>query len=106
VLVETLVVYFMKVRHFAKALLHTTLVNIASVLFIVLAWPIVNSLDIDEDKLFPMLPILFFASIIIEGLLLKTLNKQQSGKRLFIASLLMNTASFGMLYLLFLVLVN
>jgi hypothetical protein len=55
-------------------------------------------LDVDEDKVFPLLPILLITTIVVEGALLKVLNFGQPLSRIFLAIFVTNVASFAIFY--------
>lgn len=102
VLFESVILTLFKIDRFSRSLCQATLVNVVSVVAIYFIWPFVSRLDVDEDKVFPLLPILLGVIIVVEALLLKALNRQQTWLRIFIAGAVMNTVSVAILYLLLL----
>jgi energy-converting hydrogenase Eha subunit A len=63
-------------------------------------WPLFSRMNIDEDKVFPLLPLLWIATVVTEALVLKFVNREQPWRRVFVTSAAMNTASFAVLYLI------
>ncbi len=98
VLFESLLITAFHITRFARALLHAALVNSASLLMVYGVWPVISRMDIDEDKVFPLLPILLGIVILVEGLLLKILNRQQTWLRVGLVSVVMNVVSMAILY--------
>ena len=100
VLFESLIITGFKINRFAPALLHAAVVNMASVAIVYVAWPLISRFDFDEDKVFPLLPLLMLMNIFAEALLLKLLNRKQWWSRIFLTSTVMNLVSFTVLYAL------
>lgn len=98
VLFESLIITAFKVNRFLPALLHAAIVNSCSVAAIYVLWPVISRMDVDEDKVFPLLPILILVTLLLEALLLKLLNRQQHWQRIFLTSTVMNIVSFTVLY--------
>ena len=104
ILFEAIVIMLLRINIFGRALWQSVVVNLASLVLIYMMWPIVSSMDIDEDKVFPLLPILFLVTLLTESVLLMPLNKNQSWKRIMLATAVMNGVSFGSLYVILAVL--
>ena len=104
ILFESIVITAFGVVPFKRALLQAAIMNVASLLVVYALWPIISRMDIDEDKLFLLLPLLFVATLVIEGLLLKLLNRAQHVLRILGTVVLMNGVSFVVLYGLLLLL--
>ena len=100
ILFESIVIYIFKITQFVKALGQSTLVNLVTLGMIYLLWPLLSRLDIGADKVFPFVPILFGATFLVEGILLKLLNRHQTTKRIAITALVMNLVSFGSLFMI------
>jgi hypothetical protein len=100
VLFESFIITAFKITRFSRAVLHSFAINAASVGMVYLMWPIFRRMNFDEGKAFPVLPILVVSTIVIEALLLKALNLPQRWARIFLTSAVMNTVSFGILFLL------
>ena|SRR5215217_5724799 len=98
VLFESLIITAFKVKRFPRSLLQAAIVNIASVVVIYFIWPLISRMDIDEDKVFPLLPLLLVITLVIEASILKLLNRQQRWARIFITSIVMNSVSFAVLF--------
>lgn len=98
VLFESLIITAFRVNRFLPALLHAAIANVVSLLAIYFLWPFISKLDLDEDKVFPLLPLLMLVTLIVEALLLKLLNRQQRWLRIFLTSTVMNSVSFFVLY--------
>ncbi len=100
ILFEAVVIKLFRLNRFGRAIASAALVNIASIAVMYMVWPLISRMDIDEDKVFPLLPLLFITAILVEGLFLWLLNRKVEAKKLFLIAAVMNTVSFGMLYLL------
>jgi hypothetical protein len=100
ILCEAVVIALFRLNRFARAIASAALVNAITIAVMFVVWPLVSSMDIDEDKVFPLLPILFFTAILVEGTVLWLLNRTVSAKKIFLVSAVMNTVSFGALYLI------
>jgi hypothetical protein len=100
VLIESFIITAFKMIPFRRALLHSLIVNAASVGVVYVIWPVFRQMNFDEGKAFPLLPILVISTIVVEALLLKALNRPQRWSRIFLASGVMNAVSFAILFLL------
>jgi hypothetical protein len=100
VLCESFIITAFKIARFGRALLHSFVVNVASVGVVYVMWPLFRQMNFDEGKAFPLLPILVVSTIVVEALLLKALNRPQLWVRIFLTSAVMNAVSFGILFLL------
>jgi hypothetical protein len=101
ILFEAIVIRLFRIMVFGRALWQSAVVNLVTLGMIYMMWPIVSSMDIDEDKVFPLLPILFLVTLLTESVLLMLLNKNQPWKRIMLATAVMNVVSYGSLYLIF-----
>lgn len=101
IVLEALVLALFRINGFGKSLWQSAVVNLASLAMVYLVWPLISSMDIDEDKVFPLLPILFLMNLLTEGTLLLLLNKRASWRRVMLAVAVMNAVSYACLYLLF-----
>jgi hypothetical protein len=100
VLFESVVITFFKITPFGRALWNAAVANALSLGVVYLIWPLFSRMNIDEDKVFPLLPILWTATVVTEALVLKFLNRTQPWRRVFITSAVMNSASYAILYLI------
>ena len=100
VLFESIVIYLFKIAGFSRALWQSAVVNAVTLLLLIAFWPLLNQLNINEDKVFPFVPLLFGATVIIEGLLLKLFNNSQAVKPILLAVVVMNAVSYGTLLLI------
>src|SRR5688572_14867656 len=96
---EAVVLAFFKVNRLGRVFLYALLVNFVSLLAIYLAWPLTQIFRIDTGTWFPLFPILFLITIIIETMLLKWLKPQMPFGKLSGIVVLMNLLSFAVLYL-------
>jgi hypothetical protein len=100
VLFESIMIVFFKIASFTRALWQAALANALSLGVIYLMWPLFSRMNIDEDKVFPLLPLLWIATVVTEALVLKFVNRAQPWRRVFLSSAAMNSASFAVLYLI------
>jgi hypothetical protein len=101
VLFESVVIAFFKIAPFGRALWQAALANALSLGVIYLIWPLFSRMNIDEDKVFPLLPLLLITTVTTEALVLKIANRAQPWHRVFLTSAVMNSFSFAVLYLIF-----
>lgn len=101
---EAVVIHLFKVSRLGRAFLYSLLVNFVSLTVIYLAWPLMYTSGIDTGSWFPLFPILFAATVIIETLLLKWVIRTLPWRKLLRIVVLMNLLSFAALYLLLILL--
>lgn len=98
VLTESVLITAFGLRPFPKAILQAVVANLLSVLLVYMIWPVMARLNVDEGKLFPLLPILIVSTIISETLILKLFNRTARWSRVLLISCVMNLVSFIVLY--------
>ena len=104
-LVEGFVIYLFKINKFWRSIWHAMLINLASVVvgFIIMnttnGTAVEQYLEIDEgpDYLSGW-AIYWVVSVLVEGLLLKALNRNDSWGKIFGASLVMNIITYIIMY--------
>lgn len=106
ILFEAIIITLFKINRFSKSVMHSGVINIISLLVIYFIWPLLSDININESKLFPLLPLLWFVTVVVEGLLLLFLNQKQNWKKLFAAAAVMNFVSFLIIYLLLYLFLN
>ena len=102
-LLEAIVLYFFRLKKFWGSVGLSFLVNLVSIVLVYFVASLVlskvgyefNGLQLDV----PVVTFLWWFSIIAEGLLLKPFTRGLETKRIFMASILMNTISYLFLYL-------
>ena len=99
-LLEGLIIYIFKIRKYWTAVGHALLVNIVSLMAGFLVLPFFNNYDNDRVALIKFLSITFIVTVIIEGILLKVLNKKIFWKSIFAAAIIMNLLTYIILYLI------
>jgi len=97
---EAAVLAFFKVSKLGRAFLYSLLVNFVSLLAIYLAWPLMYTFGIDTGSWFPLFPILFAGTVMIESLLLTWVVRPVRFGKLLGIVVVMNLLSFAALYLL------
>jgi hypothetical protein len=100
VLFESVAIVFFNFAPLGRALWQAAQANVLSLGVIYLVWPLFSRMNIDEDKVFPLLPLLWIATVVTEALVLKFVNRSQPWRRVFLTSAAMNSASFAVLYLI------
>jgi hypothetical protein len=98
VLFQGFLISHFHINRFATVLLHAAIFNIGLLAVLYIIWPLIARLDVDEDKVFPLLPILLITTIVVEGVFLKVLNFRQPWSRIFLASSVTNVPSFVIFY--------
>lgn len=106
ILFEAIIITLFKINRFSKSVMHSGVINIISLLVIYFIWPLLSDININESKLFPLLPLLWFVTVVVEGLLLLFLNQQINWKKIFAAAAVMNFVSFLIIYLLLYLFLN
>jgi hypothetical protein len=101
---EAVVLALFKVSKLGRAFLYSLLVNFVSLLVIYLAWPLMRTFGIDTGTWFPLFPILFATTVIIETFLLRWLTRSVPPSQLLRIVVMMNLLSFAALYLLLILL--
>lgn len=101
---EAVVISLFRISRLGRAFLYSLLVNFVSLLAIYLGWPLMYTFRIDTGTWFPLFPILFAATVIMETLLLKWALRVQPLRKLLGIVVLMNLLSFAALYLLLILL--
>ena len=96
---EAVVLSLFKVSRLGRAFLYSLLVNFVSLLAIYLGWPLMGTFGIDTGSWFPLFPILFTVTVILEVLLLKWLTGLLPLRKLLGIVVLMNLLSFAALYI-------
>jgi hypothetical protein len=97
VLVEAVIMFFMKMNRFLKCVGDSILANLGSLLIGVLLFFIGGRTEI-ELSFWVIFAGLYVITVVSEAIFLKWLNKEQSWKRVFIISVIMNMASYLILY--------
>jgi hypothetical protein len=95
---ESIVLALLGIAGWLRSLGQAAIVNACTIILLFVLWPLLSRLNVDEDRVFPMLPILFLSSVALEAVVLKRLNRQHSWKHILMAAALMNVVSYGMLY--------
>jgi hypothetical protein len=97
VLAEAMIMYLMKMNRFLKCVGDSILANLGSLLIGVLLFFIGGRTDI-ELSFWAVFAGLYVITVVSEAIFLKWLNKEQSWKRVFTISIVMNIASYLILY--------
>lgn len=97
VLVEAVIMFFMKMNRFLKCVGDSILVNLGSLLIGVLLFLIGGQIDL-ELPFWIIFSGLYLITVVSEAVFLKWLNKGKSWQRVFIVSIIMNIASYLILY--------
>ena len=100
--IEALVIYFFKIKLFWISLAIAFLINLVSITLIYfIASFLLSKIGYELNGLdLPLRVVLFLCwfSIIAEGFMLQVVAKEHDKKRIFLASILMNTLSYLFLY--------
>jgi hypothetical protein len=67
VLFQGFLISHFHINRFATVLLHAAIFNIGSLAVLYIIWPLIARLDVDEDNVFPVLPILLITTTVVEG---------------------------------------
>ena len=98
--VEWIVLLFFNLGNPGKMILHSLIVNIAStILGYILAGPL-DSIGQNDSTGLILWSTLFVITVIVEGLLLQVLNKQQPAKKVWMAAFTMNFVTYVAIYFL------
>jgi len=101
-LLEALVIYFFKIKRFWAALGVAILVNLIALAVLYGASLLISELGYHLNGLrlaFPVFFTFWWISVIVDGLLLQAFSRRSDARRIYLASILMNTLSFVFLYL-------
>jgi hypothetical protein len=102
IFIEGGILYLFGYKKFGKSCLDALIVNICSLAFGLMCLSIIRGLTphihIRVDPLFISLFLYYIQTIIVEGILLKVLNKSFPLKKLIVADLLMNLVTYFTLY--------
>lgn len=98
ILVEAGVMTSFKLNNFKRSLAHSAIINVAS---LAAGFALLPMLDFtDREQIWEWL--IFFAStVLIEGLLLMLMNRNIARQKLWLAVIVMNLATYILLYLFF-----
>lgn len=101
ILLEAVVIYFFKIKRFWPALGVISLINLLSFGLLFLAAILPGKLGYELNGLHLPLPVMVFfwwVSVMADGLLLQLIAPRAEKQTVYLASTLMNTASFLFLY--------
>lgn len=99
--VEGLVVYFFRIRRFWVSLVSVIVINLFTLLLLYGSSLLLGKLGYEFNGLRLSLPVLLFfwwLSVMADGALLKLFFRNSDGKQVYLASIVMNTLSYLLLY--------
>lgn len=99
--VEALVVYFFRIRRFWVSLVSVIVINLFTLLLLYGSSLLLGKLGYEFNGLRLALPVLLFfwwLSVMADGALLKLFFRKANGKQVYLASIVMNTLSYLLLY--------
>lgn len=105
VVVEAIVLFLFRINNITKVILHSLIVNAVSLgigYLLLLLLHGTNTIIYNPTAATFHLAILFAATVLVEGSLLLMLNKKQHKNTVWLATLVMNLASYLLFYLIFL----
>lgn len=98
---EALVVYFFKISRFWASLGSVIVINLLVLLLLYGSSLLLGKLGYEFNGLLLPLPVMLFfwwLSVVADGALLKLFFRKADGKQVYLASILMNTLSYLVLY--------
>ncbi|MFI5133341.1 MAG: hypothetical protein ACHQEB_03340 [Chitinophagales bacterium] len=99
ILIESVVMLLLKFNNFGKCVIDSIIVNVASALVGYCTLGLVNDISSGGGILFQWF-IIYVITVIVEGLLLWILNRQQPTKKIWTVAITMNLVSYIFLYLI------
>lgn len=102
ILFEGIIIGLYRFNGYGRSIGQSALINCASLAVVYLVWPLLAALDVDADRFFPLFPLLWLTTVLLEGLLLKLMNRNRPWRRILTVSAVMNATSYGVLYLMLL----
>ena len=96
---EAMVLYFFRISRLGRSFVTALLLNIFSILTLYLLWPLTTRMGIDTARWFPLFPMLWLVSVLVEFMLLRFLARHQTWTKRVLVVVVMNILSFLFLYL-------